>query len=150
MFVFYAGLFCFCAAPENLPFDASCFIFCFMIKVFTCLKSSLALRLALYCAGDVSFVRQQQRQCFSWIIPLKLYGTSICIQSSTSYNRFVRLLTPFLNLHIQGKLISMPPCRLPSCAEAIRVGTLQYFRYFGPSSSAAATVARPHHCGRRR
>ncbi len=59
------------------------------------------------------------------------------------------MLTPFLNLQIQRKLISVPPCRLPSCAEVIHVWPLQYFRYFGPSSSAAAKGARSHDCCRR-
>jgi hypothetical protein len=82
------------------------------------------------CAGDVYFVQQQQRQCFYWITPLKLYGTSICIQSSTGYHRFVRLLAPF-NLHIQRKLIPVPPCRLPSCTEVICVWTLRSFDTLG-------------------
>jgi hypothetical protein len=153
MFVFHSGLLCFCAAPENLPFDASCFIFCLILKfsllqVFPFAETGIFLcRGCVFCstAAEIMFLLDH----FA-----KILWTSICTQSSTGYHRFVRLLTPFLNLHIQRRLISkfVPHCRLPSCDSRMDSTILSIFWVVNDdsSSSAAATAARPHHCGHRR
>ncbi len=61
-----------------------------------------SLWFAFSCAeNECLFLDSSIRDNLFWIIPLKLYGTLICIQWSTVYHRFVLLFTPFVNLHFK-------------------------------------------------